>query len=209
MKHQGKLATQNEQAYATLEKKVMKQEEKAIKQDHEIRKLKNQQAEREMQIKNYIIALKAPFSYVIRNAKQEFQSAKAHNTILYSETFFCLSGYKARMKIYLNGCPTPSGDYNSAKNKFISVFFQVMQGPFDDVLKWPMPFQTISLSLEMNGNLAKHRIIKSTESEEVKSHFVKPTKEAGRLRGYYRFLSLGAVTNDFKFDSIKFVVGAS
>jgi len=114
MKHQGKLATQNEQALARLEEKV-------IKQDNEIRKLKNEQTEREMQIKNYIIAPKVPFSYVIENAKQKFQSAKAHNTILYSETFFCLSGYKARMKIYPNGSPASFGDCNSAKDKFISV----------------------------------------------------------------------------------------
>lgn len=195
MEHQSKIAIHNEQILARLQ-------EKAEEQDREIRELKTQLTAREMQIRDYIIAPKAPFSYIIHNAKLKFEEAMRQNSICYSETFFCLNGYKARLKIYLNGSET-------AQDKYISVFFQVMKGPFDDILKWPMPFQLISISLEINGNLTKQRILKRTESEAVQSHFVKPTKEFGKSRGYTQFFPLFNVPVDIKDDAIRFKVDVS
>ena len=154
-------------------------------------------------LENYAIAPKSPFSFTIENAKEEMGAAKERNKTLYSGSFYCLDGYKARMKINLNG--TASSD-SSSKDTHMSIYFQILQGPFDEKLQWPMPFGCITFSLHINDELKKTRMIRSTESELVKSFYVKPEKLTGGSRGFGKFMDLNNMPDYIPKDSLKFTV---
>ena len=65
------------------------------------------------------------FSSKLNQAKQK------RNCCLYSPSFYTSeSGYKVRVKLYPNGDGTGLG-------KYVSIYFQIMEGPYDGILEWP------------------------------------------------------------------------
>lgn len=69
----------------------------------------------------------------IENFSSKLQLAKTdvkHRSIESPPFWTGVSGYKMRLKIF------PNGD-GEAKDKFLSIFFQIMKGNYDGLLKWP------------------------------------------------------------------------
>ena len=156
-------------------------------------------------LENYVIAPKSPYVFVVENATEELRVAKERNKTLYSGSFYCLNGYKARMKIHLNGTPTAEG---SSKDTHMSVYFQLLQGPFDEKLQWPMPFGSITFTLliDENPEVKKQRTIRHTENELVKSFYTKPEKTTGGSHGFGKFIDLKQIPCEIQKDVLKFTV---
>ena len=148
------------------------------------------------------------YTFIVENARDELRVARERNKTLYSGSFFCLSGYKARLKINLNG--TPAADVSS-KDTHLSVYFQLLQGPFDEKLQWPMPFGSITFTLQINENpeIKKQRSIRYTENEQVKSFYTKPEKTTGGSRGFGKFMELKQIPAEIQKDILKFTVDVS
>jgi len=214
-----RMIAQSEQMKNSFQKQIAE-----LKQEHEtktdqmmaqsksqeeiIKTLQNDVTEKSKRISSleiFSVAPKCPFAYVIDNATEELQNARERNTILYSDSFYCLHGYKARLKIHLDGItgvPVTKGTH-------LAVYFQLLQGPFDDKLQWPMPFGFITLSLSINEGpkgIAKQKILRHTESDEVRQYFVKPVKRAGVHRGFRKFLALKELPEVIDNDKIKFEI---
>lgn len=69
----------------------------------------------------------------IENFSSKLQLAKTdamHRSIESPPFWTSVSGYKMRLKLFPNG----DGD---GRDKYISIFFQIMEGRFDGVLQWP------------------------------------------------------------------------
>ena len=159
-------------------------------------------------LENFIIAPKCPYVFIVENARDELRVARERNKTLYSGSFYCLSGYKARLKINLNGTPTAEA---SSKDTHMSVYFQLLQGPFDEKLQWPMPFGSITFTLQINENpeVKKIRTIRHTENEMVKSFYTKPEKTTGGSRGFGKFFELKQIPAEIQKDILKFSVDVS
>jgi len=121
-----------------------------------------------------------PHVWKIENFEEEFQDSKKTNKDLISKSFYCMNGYKARLNMNLNG-------YGDEKDSHISSFFQIMKGPFDDSLEWPMPYDTITIKLIINEKLIRTHFIKSNTSFMHKNKFIRPNKDEGTCFGASAF----------------------
>lgn len=72
------------------------------------------------------------FTWRIDNIRDKIESAQAGNRpdgVIYSPSFYSLeAGYKLSLCIY------PAGDNNQG---YLSLYFVVMKGQFDEILQWP------------------------------------------------------------------------
>ena len=69
--------------------------------------------------------------WVIENVLEKLQLAKENNQPIFSPSFFSHeNGYKMGSKLYLNGDAAAEGEY-------ISLYFFLDKGPFDELLNWP------------------------------------------------------------------------
>lgn len=126
---------------------------------------------------------RCPFTFVIENFSSKFALSKINNDIIYSDSFYYLNGYRARLKVYLNG-------RNQVQGSHISVYFQIMRGPFDKTLIWPMVFGLIKISLIINDKCKHKMAINCKEDEDdLKSRFIQPTKEEGEAYGTTKYFA--------------------
>jgi len=118
---------------------------------------------------------KAPFIFKIENVSQKFTECKEKSKrVLYSDPFFCLNGYKARLQAWLSDPKTDS---------HLSIYFQSLKGPFDDSLEWPMPYDTIRFKLFINGKHVMEEHIKGRR-DAAKDRFIKPVESVGNAYGF-------------------------
>lgn len=105
--------------------------------------------------------------------------------MIYSPPFFSHeAGYKMCMCVY------PAGDGNQRSSRdFLSVYFVLMKGPYDDILHWPynMPIR-ISL-LTVRGPPAG-RIVKEISPDPNLHYFHRPDRPRNVGYGYPKFIAL-------------------
>ena len=70
----------------------------------------------------------------------------------------------------------------------MSVYFQIMRGPFDDTLRWPMVFGLIKFSLVINEKCKHKMAINCKEDEQhLRTRFVKPARDEGEAYGTVKY----------------------
>ena len=78
-------------------------------------------------------------------AKRNLTGSNVGQSYLESPPFYSsVSGYKMRLRLYPNGDGLGKGNY-------LSLFFQIMQGPFDELLEWPFKNKITFKVLRFDG----------------------------------------------------------
>ena len=141
-----------------------------------------------------------PFIWKIENFHTKFEQAKIENTLIRSPPFLCLNHYKGQLKLYLNG-------NGVRQDTHMSIFFCLLEGPFDDMIEWPMPIKKYAFELIMNDRVIGIYSMSSINAENVKK-FKRPTlAETGNL-GRANFIQLNDIPSVIQDDTatIKFEI---
>ena len=110
-------------------------------------------------------------------------------------------GYKMCLRLYILGD-------GIGKNNYMSLFFVIMRGEFDNILQWPFTHKVTFRLINQNGN---RDVIDTFQPEPTSSSFRKPNSDMNIASGCPRFIShadlksKGFVTDDTIF--IKCEVG--
>ena len=91
------------------------------------------QNERIVKMESYVYPCSGQFSWRIDNIREKIKLAQGGGdesaSVMYSPSFHSLEGgYKLSLCIY------PAGDNNQG---YMSLYFVVMKGQFDEILQWP------------------------------------------------------------------------
>ena len=143
---------------------------------------------------------RCPFTLTVENFRTRFAVAQQTNEFIYSDSFYYLNGYRGRLKLYLNG-------RNAVQGTHMSVYFQIMRGPFDDTLRWPMVFGLIKFSLVINEKCKHKMAINCKEDEEhLRTRFVKPSRDEGEAYGTVKYFAHKDLPVEINGDVVKLVV---
>ncbi|CAF1454114.1 unnamed protein product [Rotaria sordida] len=118
----------------------------------------------------------------IADAQSERQTSIS-SPIFYSSP----TGYKMRARLFL------FGDGN-ARRTHVSLFFSLMKGEYDAVLKWPFHFKVTFCLLDQTGN--NRHIIDSFYPDVKSSSFQRPRDEANIASGIPKFFPLPMLLQD-------------
>ena len=114
----------------------------------------------------------------IENVLEKHKLAKADNSPLYSPPFYSHeNGYKMGAKLYLNG----DGE---ATEGYISLYFLLYKGKYDDILEWPFQHK-VALHLITFGTEKPKIEIFTPEKSSIS--FERPKSERNIPSGYKRF----------------------
>ncbi|ESN98712.1 hypothetical protein HELRODRAFT_66750 [Helobdella robusta] len=110
------------------------------------------------------------------------EAKQGNRASVYSQPFFTSRyGYRMCARLYLNGD-------GLGANHYVSFFFVIMKGEYDDVLTWPFK-QKVTLKL-LGHNPNKQREIKDGfKPDPSSSSFQKPTSLMNLATGCPRFIS--------------------
>ena len=119
-------------------------------------------------------------------AKRRQNAVTGYETSFYSPCFFTSRyGYKMCARVYLNGDGIGKGTH-------ISVFFVVMRGEYDALLRWPFRQKVTFMLLDQNN--VEH-VIDSFRPDPNSSSFQRPRRETNIASGCPTFCSLSEVNN--------------
>ncbi|KAJ7372388.1 hypothetical protein OS493_019839 [Desmophyllum pertusum] len=94
-------------------------------------------------------------------------------------------GYKMSARLYLNGDGMGTGTH-------ISVFFGIMRGDYDELLRWPFRSQVTFMLLDQNNVEDVHEYFRP---DPTSSSFQRPRRETNTRNGYPMFCSLAELNN--------------
>ena len=119
-------------------------------------------------------------------AKKRQDTVSGHQTSFYSPCFFTSRyGYKMCARIYLNGDGIGRGTH-------ISVFFVVMRGEYDALLRWPFRQKVTFMLLDQNN--VEH-VIDSFRPDPNSSSFQRPRRETNIASGCPTFCPLSELND--------------
>ena len=119
-------------------------------------------------------------------AKKRQDAVSGHQTSSYSPCFFTSRyGYKMCARIYLNGDGTGKGTH-------ISIFFVVMRGEYDALLRWPFRQKVTFMLLDQNN--VEH-VIDSFRPDPNSSSFQRPRRETNIASGCPTFCPLSELNH--------------
>lgn len=123
----------------------------------------------------------------ISNIQQKRRDAiNGSVTSLYSPAFYTSkTGYKMCSRIYLNGD-------GQGKGSHVSLFFVIMRGPNDALLKWPFRQKVTLVIIDQNN---KENVVDSFRPDPTSSSFKRPTGEMNTASGCPLFTSLTTLDN--------------
>ena len=114
-------------------------------------------------------------------ARRRGEAISGKTTSFYSQPFYTsYHGYKMRGRIYLNGDGMGKGTH-------VSLFFVVMKGRYDNILRWPFR-QKVTFMMVDQGN--REHVVDSFRPDPTSSSFKKPTHEMNIASGCPMFLNL-------------------
>ena len=100
-------------------------------------------------------------------------SVERTSSTMYSPAFYSHPhGYRMCLRVYANG-------YGDGKGTHVSIFTHLMQGPFDDHLKWPFRGD---ITIQIVNQAGDHDHFEKTIPYDDKT----PDKSAGRVTGKER-----------------------
>ena len=118
--------------------------------------------------------------------KRRQNAVTGYETSFYSPCFFTSRyGYKMCARVYLNGDGIGKGTH-------ISIFFVVMRGEYDALLRWPFRQKVTFMLLDQNN--VEH-VIDSFRPDPNSSSFQKPRRETNIASGCPTFCPLSEVNN--------------
>ena len=116
--------------------------------------------------------------WVIENVLEKYKKAKENNEPIFSPSFCSHeNGYKMGAKLYLNGD-------GSGEGEFISLYFFLNKGPFDELLTWPFA-NKVALQIMTFGD--KDPSIEIFTPEKDALSFEKPKGKRNIPSGFSRF----------------------
>ena len=119
-------------------------------------------------------------------AKKRQDAVSGHQTSFYSPCFFTSRyGYKMYARIYFNGDGIGRGTH-------ISVFFVVMRGEYDALLRWPFRQKVTFMLLDQNN--VEH-VIDSFRPDPNSSSFQRPRRETNIASGCPTFCPLSELND--------------
>uniref|UniRef100_T1IS09 MATH domain-containing protein n=1 Tax=Strigamia maritima TaxID=126957 RepID=T1IS09_STRMM len=165
-------------------------------QQDEIRKKVD---EIEMDLKNKLKS----FEYVwkVENFAQLQCYTKSAGTeeIVYSDPFYTSEfGYKIRLRLYPNG-------NGAGKGTHLYVFLQVMKGPHDAILNWPIVWTEKLSILDQLNHKDHHSVTVDSDLIQFKDCYDKPVEEYNRSVGCPLFISLDQLKPLYLVDDTIFV----
>ncbi|XP_077870147.1 LOW QUALITY PROTEIN: TNF receptor-associated factor 2-like [Saccoglossus kowalevskii] len=103
-------------------------------------------------------------------------------TSIYSPCFFTsCHGYKMCARVYLNGDGMGKGNH-------VSLFFVIMRGSFDGLLRWPFRQKVTFMLLDQNN---REHVIDAFRPDPTSNSFKKPTGDMNIASGCPLFMPLG------------------
>ncbi len=125
----------------------------------------------------------------IENISEKMADAQSERqTSIYSPIFYSsTTGYKMRVRLFL------FGDGN-ARRTHISLFFLLMKGEYDSILKWPFHYKVTFCLLDQTGN--NRHIIDSFYPDVKSSSFQRPREAANTASGIPKFFPLPMLLQD-------------
>uniref|UniRef100_T1IZU6 MATH domain-containing protein n=1 Tax=Strigamia maritima TaxID=126957 RepID=T1IZU6_STRMM len=142
------------------------------------------------------------FQYIwkIEKFTQLEDNAKSGTCPIISSQPFCSSefGYKLRLQLCPNGDGIGAGTH-------LSLFLQVLKGPNDAILKWPMEFSADFSVLDQSDNRDHFSAEFKPDLTEYKPCYVKPITEENTACGFPTFISLDKIRSVYLVDDILFL----
>ncbi len=125
----------------------------------------------------------------IENVSEKMADAQSERqTSIYSPVFYSSpTGYKMRVRLFL------FGDGN-ARRTHISLFFLLMKGEYDSILKWPFHYKVTFCLLDQTGS--NRHIIDSFYPDVKSSSFQRPRDAANTASGIPKFFPLPMLQQD-------------
>uniref|UniRef100_T1IJI5 MATH domain-containing protein n=1 Tax=Strigamia maritima TaxID=126957 RepID=T1IJI5_STRMM len=127
------------------------------------------------------------FEYVwkVENFARVQQSMKSGTkTDVFSDPFYSSEfGYKMRLQLYPNGNGVGMGTH-------LSIFLQVMKGPHDAVLKWPIEYRASFSVLDQSTHQVHLTYTLEYDLIKFREDYAKPIDEFNTGLGFSTFISL-------------------
>ncbi|CAF0911956.1 unnamed protein product [Didymodactylos carnosus] len=135
------------------------------------------------------ISYDGTLTWKISNVSEKMADAQSERqTSIYSPAFYSSpTGYKMRIRLYLHG------DGN-ARRTHMSLFFLIMRGPFDAILKWPFEFKVTFCLFDQSGQ--QRHIIDSFRPDTKSNSFQRPRSEMNIASGIPKFFPLPMILQD-------------
>ncbi|XP_070582254.1 TNF receptor-associated factor 2-like [Ptychodera flava] len=118
---------------------------------------------------------------------------------LYSPCFYTSRhGYKMCARIYLNGDGMGKGNH-------VSVFFTIMKGPFDALLRWPFRQKVTLMWVDQND---REHVIDAFRPDPTSSSFKRPTQDMNIASGcplFMPFSQLDSPRHGYVKDDVAFL----
>lgn len=125
----------------------------------------------------------------IENVSEKLADAQSERqTSIFSPIFYSSSnGYRMRARLF------PFGDGN-ARRTHISIFFMLMKGEYDSILKWPFHYKVTFCLLDQTGQ--NHHVIDSFYPDVKSNSFQRPRDNANIASGIPKFCPLPMLLQD-------------
>ena len=174
-------------------------EHKYEEMERQVTMLKVHVSEMELQLQASLASTyNGLFLWRIPNIKKCRQDAiNGQVTSLYSPPFYTAkNGYKMCMRVYLNGD-------GMGRKTHLSIFFVLMKGEFDALLKWPFDHK-ISIIL-VDQNRRKH-IVQTFKPTPESSSFQRPISDMNVASGCPQFCKLSVLDDEsYTKDDVLFI----
>ena len=134
-----------------------------------------------------IIALdtKPVHTWKIDGFQEILEQARAENVVrIESQPFYTGEcGYKFRLRLYPNG-------FFAGRNTHLSVFFLLMKGDFDSILKWPFDKRVTFTLIDQDENLNdRENITRTIQVDRKQQNWnSRPREENNTSRGFADFV---------------------
>ncbi|CAF3884095.1 unnamed protein product [Rotaria sp. Silwood2] len=140
-------------------------------------------------LNNEHVSTDGTLTWRVEHVSEKIADAQSERQTSISSPIFYSSptGYKMRARLFL------FGDGN-ARRTHVSLFFSLMKGEYDAVLKWPFHFKVTFCLLDQTGN--NRHIIDSFYPDVKSSSFQRPKDEANIASGIPKFFPLPMLLQD-------------
>lgn len=164
-----------------------------LEQRDELQRLKEELAQRDTVIQHLeetCYPAHGQFTWRIRGIRDKIHEAQqspadSQVAVTYSPPFFTgEGGYKLCLCVY------PAGDTNQ---NFLSLYFVVMKGPYDEILPWPFQKQVVLTLVNCQGGPHFHKEI---VPDPRLHYFSRPRGEKNVGYGYPKFMPLSKLLNE-------------
>ena len=139
----------------------------------------------------------ATFYWLIDNFSEKRDAAASGNlTRIDSPPFYSgLDGYRMKLTVYPNG-------HGSGNGHYLSLFVRLLQGPYDDQLTWPYPWQTELIIFDPNRRVDVTKTLDPSDpAHGGDDTWGKPVGQNDG-RGWSRFLSLSSLSRYVRNDKL-------